>query len=261
MIHLYDQIDRFHLLDIKNATHPSMFVEESNYDILILALPTSRDKELKIDSYAFVFDNISSYWYDKNVQEFVDFKTMERVYELLNEKTNITMKMLVSLHESIDWMEEQLYDNAHMSSFMRYWLNTKKDLSRINRLLTLSVEVLESFIQSYLKEEDFLAIHFKDIHEHLSRTNRSTLLAIDKLNNLYNFYTSRNNERMNKTIYLLTIFSGIFLPMNLIVGYFGMNTHGLPLDGIPNGTTIVTSLLGICATLMAGVILYFGKKV
>lgn len=261
MKHLYEQIDRFHLLDIKNALHPSMFVEEANYDILILALPTSRDQGLKIDSYAFVFDNTSCYWYDKSAQEFVDFETMEKVYTLLNEKTNIAMKMVASLHESIDWMEEQLYDNAHLSSFMRYWLNSKKDLSRINRLLTLCVEVLENFIQSYLKEEDFLAIHFKDIHEHLSRTNRSTLLAIDKLTNLYNFYTSRNNERMNKTIYLLTIFSGIFLPLNLIVGYFGMNTHGLPLDDLSNGSTLVMFLLGVCATLMAGLILYFGKKV
>lgn len=261
MTHLYDQLDHFHLLDIKNALHPSMFVEEPTYDILILALPSSREKELKIDSYAFVFDATSCYWYDKSAQEFVDYGTMEKVYELLNEKTNIAMKMLVSLHESIDWTEEKLYENANLSSFMRYWLNTKKDLSRINRLLTLCVEVLENFIQTYLKEEDFLAIHFKDIHEHLSRTNRSSLLAIDKLNNLYNFYTSRNNERMNKTIYLLTIFSGIFLPLNLIVGYFGMNTHGLPLDGIADGTKIVTFLLGSCATLMAAVILYFGKRV
>ena len=261
MKHLYEQLDYFHLLDIKNALHPSMFVAEATYDILILALPTSREEELKIDSYAFVFDDTSCYWYDKNAQEFVDFGTMEKVYELLNEKTNIAMKMLASFHESIDLMEEQLYENTSLSSFMRYWLNNKKDLSRINRLLTLGVDVLENFIQTYLKEEDFLAIHFKDIHEHLGRTNRSTLLAIDKLNNLYNFYTSRNNERMNKTIYLLTIFSGIFLPLNLIVGYFGMNTHGLPLDGIPYGSTIVTFLLGSCATLMAGVILYFGKKV
>lgn len=261
MKHLYDQLDRFHLLDIKNATHPSMFVEESNYDILILAFPSSRDPELKVESYAFVFDTTSYYWYDKNIHEFVDLKTMEKVYELLNEKTNIAMKIVASAHESIDWMEEQLYDNAHLSSFMRYWLKNKKDLTRINRLLTLCVEVLENFIESYLKEEDFLAIHFKDIHEHLSRTNRSTLLAIDKLNNLYNFYTSRNNERMNKTIYLLTIFSGIFLPLNLIVGYFGMNTHGLPLDDFSNGSTMVMMLLGVCATLMAGVILYFGKKV
>ena len=117
------------------------------------------------------------------------------------------MKLVAGMHESIDWMEEQLYENAQFSAFMRYWLQNKKDLARIHRLLTLASDVLENFIQSYLKEEDFLAIHFKDIHEHLGRTNRSILLAIDKLGNLYNFYMSRNNEKMNKMIYILTIFS------------------------------------------------------
>jgi len=259
MQHLFEQIDPFHLLDIKNPTHPSMFVQEEMYDILILTLP-SKDKELIIDSYAFVFDAQSYYYFDKNTHTFVDFKTMENVYELLNEKTNTTMKMVASLHESIDWMEEQLYENSSLNSFMRYWLTYKKDLSRINRMLSLATEVLETFIQTYLKEEDFLAIHFRDIHEHLSRTNRSVLLAIDKLGNLYNFYTSRNNESMNKMIYLLTILSAIFLPLNLIVGYFGMNTQNLPLSTFAAGSWMVMGGLGACATLMAGVILYMRKR-
>lgn len=140
------------------------------------------------------------------------------------------------------------------------WLGHKKDLSRIHRLLSLAEDVLERFIESYLREEDFLVTHFKDVHEHLERTNRSVLLASEKLGNLYNFYTSRNNERMNKTIYLLTIFSGIFLPLNLIVGYFGMNTLGLPFDGIPNASMIVTSILGVCAIGMAGSIWYYRKR-
>ena len=70
---------------------------------------------------------------------------------------------------------------ARPSAFMRYWLQNKKDLARIHRLLTLASDVLENFIQSYLKEEDFLSTHFKDVHEHLSRTNRSALLAMEKL--------------------------------------------------------------------------------
>ena len=259
MQHLYDTLDRFHLLDLKNPTHPSMFAEEANYDILILALPF-KDKELKIDSHAFVFDDATYYYFDKTSQTFLDFETMQKVYELLNEKTNTTMKMVASIHESIDWMEEKLYENTNLSSFMRHWLGHKKDLARTHRLLNVAEEVLEQFIESYLKEENFLAIHFKDIHEHLERTNRSVLLAIDKLGNLYNFYTSRNNERMNKTIYLLTILSGIFLPLNLIVGYFGMNTQGLPFDEIASGSMIVTSLLGVCATCMAGGIWYYRKK-
>ena len=102
MKHLYDQIDRFHLLDIKNATHPSMFVEESNYDILILALPTSRDKELKIDSYAFVFDGTSCYWYDKNVQEFIDFKTLSVVAHALLRKENRARRLDINQRRNKD---------------------------------------------------------------------------------------------------------------------------------------------------------------
>ena len=44
---------------------------------------------------------------------------------------------------------------------------------------------------------------------------------------------------MNKNIYYLTIISGIFLPLTLITGFFGMNTGGLPLTNNPNGTLYV----------------------
>jgi len=259
MHYLFDDINPFHLLDIKNPMHPSMFVQEASYDILIVTLP-SREEGLKIDAYAFVFDEQSYYYFDRSSDTFADMKTMQGVYELLNEKTNITMQMVTTLHESIDWMEEQLYENNALTTFMRYWLNTKKDLSRINRMLSLATDVLENFIQTYLKEEDFLAIHFRDIHEHLSRTNRSVLLAIDKLSNIYNFYISRNNERMNKMIYFLTIVSAIFLPLNLIVGYFGMNTQNLPLSTLAMGSWVVMSGLGVCTIVMVGLIVYVRKR-
>ncbi|MDD2383833.1 MAG: CorA family divalent cation transporter [Sulfurospirillaceae bacterium] len=258
MKHLYDKIDSFYLLDIKNPTHPSIFIEEEAYDILIITLPNKED-ELKMESYAFVFDQQSCYYFDKSKDEFEDFETMQKVYEFLNDKTNHLMKMVAQLHDSVDVMEEKLYDNE-ASNFMHYWLATKKDLGRIHRMLNLGVEVLNTFILSYLKEEDFLAIHFKDILEHLSRTSRLSFLAMDKLNNLYSFYTSRSNEKMNKTIYLLTIFSGIFLPLNLMVGYFGMNTLGLPFTGIANASTWVTWMLLSCAVGMSLTILWFKKR-
>ena len=260
MKNLFEKVDSFHLSDIKNPTHPSIFIEEEAYDILILSLPSMVDLSLKMESHAFVFDHESYYYFDKQAAQFVNFETMQRVYEFLNEKTNNVMKMVATMHESIDMMEEKLYDNTRFSNFMHYWLSNKKDLSRIHRVLNLGVEVLNTFITTYLKEEDFLAIHFKDIHEHISRTNRSALLATDKLNNLYNFYTSRSNEKMNRTIYLLTILSGIFLPLHFVAGYFGMNSQGLPFSEIPYGTSLVTLIMAGCALCMTGAILFFKKR-
>ena len=34
MKNLFEKVDSFHLSDIKNPTHPSIFIEEEAYDIL-----------------------------------------------------------------------------------------------------------------------------------------------------------------------------------------------------------------------------------
>jgi Mg2+ and Co2+ transporter CorA len=62
---------------------------------------------------------------------------------------------------------------------------------------------------------------------------------------------------MNSTIYTLTIISAIFLPLNLLVGFFGMNTQGMFLSENINGTFIITTLLFIMFIVL---ILYFKFK-
>ncbi|DAB34741.1 MAG TPA: hypothetical protein CFH82_03225 [Sulfurospirillum sp. UBA12182] len=48
---------------------------------------------------------------------------------------------------------------------------------------------------------------------------------------------------MNPTIYILTFLSAIFLPLNLIVGFFGMNTNALPFAKEEYGSYFVFVLL------------------
>ncbi len=65
------------------------------------------------------------------------------------------------------------------------------------------------------------------------------------------------NEKMNRLIFLLTIISAIFLPLNLIVGFFGMNTSGLPFTEGANGTlSVVAGLVFLVVTTSLGVLLW-----
>jgi hypothetical protein len=48
---------------------------------------------------------------------------------------------------------------------------------------------------------------------------------------------------LNKNIYILTLISGVFLPLNLIVGFFGMNTESLLFKDDPKGTLYVIYIL------------------
>ena len=65
---------------------------------------------------------------------------------------------------------------------------------------------------------------------------------------------------MNHIIYTLTIISAIFLPLNLIVSFFGMNTSGLPFTGGSSGTFVVTGLMIIILVATVFTIKYVRKK-
>jgi magnesium transporter len=140
-------------------------------------------------------------------------------------------------------MEDSFYERKAIKDFNHTWFMHKNRLIRINRVLNKANEEMKKFIQAYKESEDFLEVHFDDLSEHLERTNRNALHALEKLDALYNFYVSVHQDKMNSTIYILTFLSAIFLPLNLIVGFFGMNTNALPFAKEEYGSYFVFVLL------------------
>jgi len=84
-------------------------------------------------------------------------------------------------------------------------------------------------------------------------------LLLEKLDALKTFNITKNNEQMNQTIYILTLLSGVFLPLNLIVGFFGMNTTSLPFTVGEGGTYYVVTLL-LSMGLIASFVTFIYKK-
>ena len=62
------------------------------------------------------------------------------------------------------------------------------------------------------------------------------------------------NTRTNRIITVLTIFSVIFLPLNLITGIYGMNFESLPLSNSPYGFLYTTLFMILVASVL---FLYF----
>ena len=54
-------------------------------------------------------------------------------------------------------------------------------------------------------------------------------------------------EQMNKTMYVLSIVAGIFLPLGLLTGLLGINVGGIPGTESPWGFTIFCVVLGLIA--------------
>ena len=62
-------------------------------------------------------------------------------------------------------------------------------------------------------------------------------------------------EETNRNLYILTMFSVIFLPATLIAGIWGINVGGIPFSGSPNGFWVVGGLI-IAVFALVAIVLY-----
>jgi zinc transporter len=65
------------------------------------------------------------------------------------------------------------------------------------------------------------------------------------------------NQETNRSLYILTIFSAIFLPATLIASILGMNVVGTPFSSSPNGFWVVGGLIAASFALVAIVLFRF----
>jgi magnesium transporter len=243
MKNLEQTIDALHMEDLRNETHPSIFDENEQYDMLILRLPTI-ENELQVNSMGLVITTEASYLYDKNANKFQEIgKRFEGPYTILDPIVDHLLKSFSKYQNAIADMEESLYLDKFSNDFMIDWLKLKRDVLRVERVLLRAEETMREMIAYYETQSEFPINRYIDIHEHIERIMRSALLQISKLDYIYNFYSARSNEKMNRLIYSLTIISAIFLPLNLLVGFFGMNTSSLPFTQGDNGTIKVIAVM------------------
>ncbi|QOY53707.1 magnesium transporter [Candidatus Sulfurimonas marisnigri] len=251
-------IDTLHLEDLRNELHPSFFDENDGYDMLIVRLPIIKE-DLEVKSIGFITTQDKSYIYNKGKKIFEDIgDKFEGPYKIIDKTLDDFLKSFTGYQDKVVDMEELLYEDKITDDFMKNWLDLKRDILRIERVLLRASLTMNEVIKFNNKDENFPINSYIDLHEHMDRTMRSAELQLSKLDYIYNFYTARINEKMNKMIYILTLISAVFLPLNLLVGFFGMNTSGLPFaDG--KGGTLSAVLLMLSLLAITSGVLYFYK--
>jgi len=235
------EVNKYLLDNIDNSDHPSSFDNFKDYSILILRLPYIKNDEVDVFSYAFLIKDNEVYKYRRKKKEFEKIGNFIDLYEFLDLRVDKIIAKVSSLQYKIEILEDKLYDKPLDKGFPRTWLLYKKDLSLIERLIGHSIVAFERFLKHYKDSLDEMA--YNDLREHMERTHILSKSGMEKLDNLYNFYRAKTDEKMNQIMFVLTIISAIFLPITLVTGFFGMNTGGLPLVDDKNGTIKVTIAL------------------
>ena len=177
--------------------------------------------------------------------------------ELADGLTTRVGEALVDLDDEADALEDEVLSaesyelrtkiGAFRRSAIRFrrYLAPQKDT--ILRLQSERVEWLDESHRAHLREIGDRTLRFV---EDLDSARDRAAVAQDELN-------SRLSEQMNKTMYVLSIVAGIFLPLGLLTGLLGINVGGMPGVDSHWAFIIVCVILVIVAV---GQVIFFRRK-
>lgn len=163
-------------------------------------------------------------------------------------------KRMVSLHV-FHHHDEELAD-------MRQILRSRQALVMLRRTLAGELRIIEGLVGEYDFEgapeaSEEIAIYFRDILDHVRKYLEIVESEDSALDHLMQVHSIVTGYRTNEIIYLLTIISSVMLPLNLVVGFFGMNFRTLWLTNHPLGVWIV---FGFMLALAVAMFSYFRSK-
>jgi magnesium transporter len=238
--------NNLYLEDFNNLSHPSSFVSEDNYQIFIIREIDLESSGLVLKSRGYIIHQNEVYRYHRNTKSFERFeKSFFSLHQELDPIYKKNYSIISNFILEIDKLEDSIYERKPAKIFMDVWFELKKDLSIAERFYKRNLLVIERFVDDKAELANFAYSEFVDLKQFITQSSNLLGGQLLRLDSLHHYYTSIKSDHLNHNLYLLTMISAIFLPLNLIVGFFGINTPGLYFSEHSAGTDKVLVVLVI----------------
>ena len=99
--------------------------------------------------------------------------------------------------------------------------------------------------------------YFRLFFNRVERLRSATVAITDHANQIRDIYKAHLDVRQNRIMTVLTVVTTIFMPLTLIVGWYGMNFRFMPELDSPWGYPIV---IAVSLLILVGSLLFFRKK-
>lgn len=194
---------------------------------------------------------------DENLSKFLANKNLNTLYmDFLGQKIlilNSYSSKTKKANFSVFGKENILLKGNLIKNFFKKSFILKQKINKNLKNLSLLDEALNLLAGTSPHKKALKPIIFA-----VGVTLKNNKEIITRLNELHLLMSAIKNEKMNQSLYFLSILSAIFLPLNLIVGFFGINTNDLFLSNVKHATWYVFAL--ICFILLSGLIVYRKKE-
>jgi len=236
---------------ISSEKSVSCFEDYDQFKVLVLRRVDVSGEDLNFKPESFLLKADQVWKFDRETKTLQRLENgFEELIRVLDSFYRKSQRIVSGYLGQVEELEDYLFERNIPKVFMDIWFDLKKDLSRLENYYYRNQMVFHDFVK---KTDLWLGVgkeKFKGLQEEIQFQSANVESLKGRLDSVHHYYESVKADRLNKTLLSLTVISGIFLPLNLIVGFFGMNTPGLFFVEDPQGTEKVLWVL-------AGVFLFF----
>jgi magnesium transporter len=157
------------------------------------------------------------------------------VYHLVDDVAEGYLELTDRLNERIDALEDHVEDwdgarvREELSSLRHDILHVRRTLSptrdAVRRVFDDRVDARVGEVELFDRETE---LHFADAYEKLIRASEALDLSRDLAAGVRDYYQTKVANDQNEVMKRLTIVASLLLPASIIVGFYGMNVHGIP---------------------------------
>lgn len=172
----------------------------------------------------------------------------EVVLTLAHYLTDRVDTLIGGLADQLDDMEEAIEDdecNVPDQSVLRV---LRRRSAGLRRYLAPQRDIYAQLARvklSWAVADD--AHYWNELYNRLTRNLEELELLRERISLIQEAEHRRITERMNKTMYILGIITGFFLPMSFVTGLLGVNVGGIPGSSAPYGFAIACVVMLLIA--------------
>ncbi len=152
--------------------------------------------------------------------------------------------LVAELSEQVDEQEEHLDNNERFRPDHDLMLQIRRRAAGLKRFLAPQRDIYGQLARCrmpWFVEDD--SDYWNELNNRLTRYLEELELIRERIGLVLESESRRQGERTSRTMYLLGITTGFFLPLSFITGLLGMNVGGIPGDETSYGFIVACVLI------------------
>jgi Mg2+ and Co2+ transporter CorA len=187
---------------------------------------------------------------------------------MVNHMVDSYLELRRLLTRQLGYVQQQLFDprssfnNWRMLLESRDALHLLEDTCEDQRSAIIEwIDALDEWPEepepAQRRERELLRVRSRDVLEHIERVLAHVRRLESSTETGVQMHFAAQSHRTNSIMRTLTVLTAIFLPLNLVTGFFGMNFEGLPLIHSATGFWIT---FGVMLIVGVGLSVFFWRK-